>query len=107
VDIIYLEDGERIWPDGSVNFIPVSSFYEALRDVGAEGLVRDFEKLKKGALMVVERQLYLELVPSASRTMVSDGKLNIRGILICQGRRWNGRGLCRQEKRRNLIYGSH
>lgn len=48
VDVIYLDGDERIWPDGSVNFTPIDAFYAALVDSGAEDIVRDFEKLKKG-----------------------------------------------------------
>jgi hypothetical protein len=58
VMIIYLDGNERIWPDGSVDITPISDFYEALREVGADGLIRDFEKLKKG---IVRPELQEEL----------------------------------------------
>jgi hypothetical protein len=58
VEIIYLNGNERVWHDGSVDFVPVSDLYPALREVGAEDLVRDFEKLRKG---IVRPELQQEL----------------------------------------------
>jgi hypothetical protein len=51
IRIIYLNGEERIWPNRRVSFIPISDLYENLRERGGgEGLVDDFEKLKKGIL---------------------------------------------------------
>ena len=50
LQIFYLKGKRRLWGDESVEFVPISDFYQALIDRGAGDLVQDFEKLKKGVL---------------------------------------------------------
>jgi hypothetical protein len=48
--IIYLNGKPRDWPNDSVQFVPIDSFYNDLIKCDAYNLVKDFEKLKMGII---------------------------------------------------------
>ena len=49
--IVFLKGKKRLWSDDRVDFIPISDFYEELREKETgEDLITDLEKLKKGVL---------------------------------------------------------
>jgi len=61
--IIYLQGKYREWPDERVTFVNIENYYDELKENGAEQLIHDFEKLKRGILrpeLQTELEIFIE-----------------------------------------------